>query len=213
MEEPHIIHKIKAEWTKLSTNKSLTLTKEDTEEENTGELKFKSNKIRIIEQIVFPSKNKNNVPSEETHSYTKKDKKEDRNPDDFKSVKCQICEKTFNVNQKEEHEGNHEMFDCPEKDCIKKFKRKSSLRKHLYFHKGKFKYSCEDCDEKFIDLCKFQIHKAKHNKAERIYDCKECNKTFTSSDYLRKHQVIHKGNLIYLNNFPSLFLFSSVFVR
>jgi Zinc finger, C2H2 type/Zinc-finger of C2H2 type len=179
MAEPQIIpHKIKAEWTKSSSSEVFTSSSEI------------SSKIHIIEQIIIPSTNK------VAKKLNRKLKSEDS-----KSIKCQICEKSFmNATVYQEHKTTHEnkFFECSEENCTKKFKRKSSLRKHSYFHKGKFKYSCEICKEKFIDKCKYQVHLAsKHNKIQTLFECKTCKKTFTSADYLRKHQVTHNGTQTY----------------
>lgn len=165
----HHHHKIKAEWTKSSNN------------EIYGKSKNEGCKIKIIEQVVISPKKS-----------TKKSE----------TKKCSICEKSFTTDGAyQEHEKGHEntFFQCPEENCKKQFKRKSSLRKHLYFHKGKFKYTCQDCNGTFIDRVKYEIHIAsKHKKIERIFECQKCQKTFTSSDYLKKHQVTHKDEYKYV---------------
>lgn len=162
--------KLKAEWTKASANENYSSLSNETSADG--------GKIKIIEQIVLcPSKpdvNKNELES--------------------KLRKCQICEKSFGSNYDEHINSKHELFACPEKNCDRKFQRKSSLRKHSYSHKGKYKYACEDCNETFIDKAKFQVHCAsRHKKIERTYECEECLKKFTSPGYLKKHQVTHKG--------------------
>ncbi|XP_070502694.1 PR domain zinc finger protein 5-like [Chironomus tepperi] len=200
--DTHMIHhKIKAEWTRSCTSETqgestIKYVKSEKIEKNT-----KSGKIKILEQIVLrpsheeplKSSNNNDIKVEVISKKTTSKKTEDS-----KSRKCQICEKSFPVSHFEEHVKSHSLFECTEQDCDKKFKRKSSLRKHMYIHKGKFKYLCEDCKETFIDKCKYQIHIAsKHKKIDKMYECKECEKTFTSADYLRKHQITHKDEYPY----------------
>lgn len=199
-------HKIKAEWTRSSTHEAL-------EESNNEQLKTckidqetKGVKIKILEQIVIKpgndevhylgNCNESSIESPKSNDSPGKKKEESR------SKKCQICEKSFQTANFEEHVKSHSFFECTEPDCLKKFKRKSSLRKHMYIHKGKFKYECEDCKLKFVDKCKYQIHIAsKHKKVEQVYECKECDKTFNSADYLRRHQITHKGKFKKVTNY------------
>lgn len=168
---PHHHQKIKAEWTKSANSEIYGKTEEDDDD----------CKIKILHQVVLIPKNNKKIQKKKNES-----------------KKCGICEKSF-VNL-EEHQEEHEnsFFDCPERDCDKKFKRKSSLRKHLYFHKGKFKYSCSECSENFVDLVKYEVHLAsKHQRIERIFNCQLCSKTFTSADYLKRHQVTHNDDFKY----------------
>lgn len=193
--DAHMLHhKIKAEWTRSCINEK---HEESTIKYIKSDKIEQSGKIKILEQIVLrPSHEESPILS--TSSDLKVEiisrKTSSKKSEDTKSKKCQICEKSFPAQNFEEHVKSHSLFECTEQDCDKKFKRKSSLRKHMYIHKGKFKYLCEDCKETFIDKCKYQIHIAsKHKKIDKIYECKECDKTFTSADYLRKHQITHKG--------------------
>lgn len=167
-------HKIKAEWAKTSKNE--IHEKPRKESENADESEKPEPKILILEQVViFPGQ---------------------------KSVKCHFCDKNFDKSILHEHQKIHEktFFDCSV--CDKKFKRKSSLRKHFnYLHKGKFKYECKDCKVKFIDLTKYELHvntKHKSKDTQRKYKCPSlnCGKSFASPEYLKRHQVIHTGEFI-----------------
>lgn len=174
-------HKIKAEWTKASKNEIYenSSSKSDRLEIDESEIfaptEAPQAKIEILEQIViYPS---------------------------HKSVKCHYCDKNFDKSALEEHQKTHDetFFNCTE--CDKKFRRKSSLRKHFnYLHKGKFKYECKECipSVTFVDLTKFDLHRnTKHETSEtrRAYQCKEANclKSFASPEYLKRHQVTHNG--------------------
>ena len=180
----HSSHKIKAEWTKASKESEIFEQNsssesdrlqivEDVEVEVSREALERPAKIKILEQIVI-------YPSQ-------------------KSVKCHFCDKNFDQLFLAEHQRIHQetFFDCPE--CDKKFRRKSSLRKHQnYLHKKKFKYKCQDCNVSFIDLTKFELHqntKHKTKDAQRKFKCIEpdCGKLFASPEYLRRHQVTHRG--------------------
>lgn len=182
MAEPLLTHhKIKAEWTKASKNEIFdnnSSSESDrlqiVEDESVSCQSARAPaKIKILEQIVL-------YPSQ-------------------KSVKCHFCDKNFDQSLLEEHQRIHQAtyFDCPE--CDKKFKRKSSLRKHRnYLHKKKFKYKCQECDITFIDLTKFELHqntkhKTKDDQPKFLCQEPDCGKTFASTEYLRRHQVTHSG--------------------
>lgn len=194
-------HKLKAEWTRSSNEIFDKPLKEAKNNDRTVEKS--GNKIKILDQIIIKSScDTQNISNshEPAINSQKSDNKKSKSIEASKSKKCQICEKSVILSSYEEHILSHDLFECLE--CGKKFKRKSSLRKHSYFHKGKFKYSCEDCADTFIDKSKFQIHCAsKHNKIEKTYECKECSKQFTSPDYLKKHQATHSGNLVIIKCF------------
>lgn len=179
-------HKIKAEWTKASENEIYQNSSEserikleiDEDESEIREEKVQSSaegKIKILEQIViYPIQN---------------------------SMKCHFCDKNFDKSVLKDHQKVHEktFFNCSE--CDKRFKRKSSLRKHLNFlHKKKFKYECKECQVTFIDLTKFDQHtntKHKTKETQRKYHCQDinCNKSFASPEYLKRHQVTHDGKM------------------
>lgn len=149
-------HKLKAEWTKASEQEGGELHEKKPADPGGGAA---AAKIQILEQIVI-------LP-------------------DHKSVKCHYCDKNFDKSFLAEHLKLHEatFFDCAE--CDKKFKRKSSLRKHFNCtHKGKFKYECKECKIKFSDLTKYELHKKTRHKSkiqQEVYVCQVdgCGKTFT----------------------------------
>lgn len=174
-------HKIKAEWTKAAKNEIFDNSSSESDkleivedESETCETVEPRAKIKILEQIVI-------YPSQ-------------------KSVKCHFCDKNFDKSVLEEHQRIHDktFFNCSE--CEKKFKRKSSLRKHFnYSHRGKFKYECKECSVTFIDLTKYELHtntKHKTKEAQRKYQCPDvnCGKSFASPEYLKRHQVTHNGS-------------------
>lgn len=149
-------HKLKAEWTKASKQEDGESDGEKPADPGGGK---SEGKIQILEQIVI-------LP-------------------DHKSVKCHYCDKNFDKSFLTEHLKLHKasFFDCTE--CDKKFKRKSSLRKHFNcLHKGKFKYECKECKIKFVDRTKHELHrKTKHGAktGQDVYECQVdgCSKTFT----------------------------------
>lgn len=161
-------HKIKAEWTKAAKNEIF-----EKSSSGSDELEI-NNKIEILEQVVI----------QVAHT---------------KSVKCHYCDKNVEFSNLSEHHKLHEetFYFCTYQSCEKKFKRKSSLRKHTYIHKGKYKYECTLCNIKFIDLSKFELHKnTKHKTKDSVrWKCQEenCGKLFASPDYLKRHQVTHRG--------------------
>jgi uncharacterized Zn-finger protein len=169
-------HKIKAEWTKASKNENYENSSSDSEKLEIVEDEKEIKKIEILEQIVIK-------------------------PANTKGVKCHFCDKNVDASKLVEHQTLHQQtfFNCTHQNCDKKFRRKSSLRKHLYVHKGKFKYECTECNLKFIDLSKFELHKnTKHRTEDSAkWKCQEenCGKFFASPDYLKRHQVTHRGNL------------------
>lgn len=168
-----------SEWTKASDK-----TNYDSSDISSNE----SDKLKIVEEESFHTANSKIEILEDVVLFSRE------------KIKCHFCEKNFDKEKFEEHTKVHEFtfFHCLEEGCTKKFKRKSSLRKHQYFHKGIFKYNCKQCDAQFIDLNKFQTHQTVKHKISGsvIFKCREedCGKSFATSDYLRRHQVTHKGD-------------------
>lgn len=163
-------HKIKASWTKASKNETFGNTARESREDRGIQ------KIEILSQIVIK-------------------------PAASKSIKCHYCDKNVESSLLSEHLALHQetFFNCTHHNCDKKFRRKSSLRKHLYVHKGKFKYECIECNIKFIDLSKYELHKNTKHRTEdsATWKCQEenCGKLFASPDYLKRHQVTHRGKI------------------
>ena len=166
-------HKIKAEWTKAAENEIFEKSSSASDKFENGNF---NNKIEILEQVVIQAAQIST-----------------------RSVKCHFCDKNVNSSNLSEHQKLHEetFYFCTYQSCEKKFKRKSSLRKHTYVHKGKYKYECTLCNIKFIDLSKFELHKnTKHKTKDSVrWKCQEknCGKLFASPDYLKRHQVTHQS--------------------
>lgn len=175
-------HKIKAEWTKASKNELYDNSIDNSSSE--------SDKLEIIEDEILSEPPPKIEILEQIVIYPNQ-----------KSVKCHFCDKNFEKSYLEEHKKIHSstFYHCTDESCDKKFRRKSSLRKHSYQHKGRFKYECTECKVTFIDLTKYELHKnTKHEtKDSPRYHCPDpnCRKSFASPDYLKRHQVTHNGEL------------------
>ncbi|CAG9530577.1 unnamed protein product [Cercopithifilaria johnstoni] len=76
--------------------------------------------------------------------------------------------------------------------CDKRFRRASSLKRHIRIHTGEKNYICKICDKQFIQAYNLKRHMATHT-GERNYACKVCQKTFKQSDHLKKHELTHRN--------------------
>ncbi len=101
--------------------------------------------------------------------------------------------------------------------CHKKFTFECTLKKHLNIHTGADKKQCPICKAFYRDLklhmvvhqerkpkekvtcpvCKIQVmHLQLHMKIHgprKVFNCKDCDKTFTNKGNLNRHRLIHKG--------------------
>ena len=86
-----------------------------------------------------------------------------------------------------------EEFNCIY--CLKKYKKKSSLRYHVNQHKAPHREFCSICQqftlrEKYLDHVKFKCSKLAHK--ERKIKCETCQKKFRTHRGLIQHKKIHE---------------------
>jgi len=106
--------------------------------------------------------------------------------------------------------------------CGNSFKRKSDLNVHLKIHTEVKPYNCDQCNKSFVQNCNFRRHLKTHvadssrycavcdlyfkqknqllvhmrihdNPDSKRYKCDQCDKSFATNKYLKKHLVVHTG--------------------
>lgn len=89
--------------------------------------------------------------------------------------------------------GAPESYVCPHDGCIREFKNKTSLRKHLRVHNPR-DHVCAECGKAFKESTKLKRHFLVHT-GERPFPCtfEGCGKRFSLSFNLRTHVRIHTG--------------------
>ncbi|XP_007464448.1 PREDICTED: transcription factor YY2 [Lipotes vexillifer] len=83
---------------------------------------------------------------------------------------------------------------CPNKGCMKMFRDKSALRKHLHTH-GPRVHACAECGKAFVESSKLKRHQLVHT-GEKPFQCtfEGCGKSFSLDFNLRTHLRIHTGD-------------------
>ena len=83
-----------------------------------------------------------------------------------------------------------QLFSCSW--CIKSFRKKHNLKRHLKVHTEEKPYNCSLCDKSFADSERLKIHLRVHT-GEKPFSCSECSKTFAHIQSLKHHKRIHTG--------------------
>ncbi|XP_059942184.1 zinc finger protein 42 homolog [Mesoplodon densirostris] len=86
-----------------------------------------------------------------------------------------------------------EKIVCPQSGCIREFKNRASMRKHLRVHSPR-DHVCAECGKAFKESAKLKRHFLVHT-GERPFPCtfEGCGKRFSLSFNLRTHVRIHTG--------------------
>lgn len=121
---------------------------------------------------------------------------------------CQKCGRIYkNRNTYQKHIDN-QICDAPTRRsqadakfecdyCHKKYSQKMTLRVHIQYEHGNYKYlDCKWCNKKFWCKSRLNAHIVKHTK-ERNFTCTICNGKFVSKESLLYHTRIHTGECPY----------------
>ncbi|XP_075399648.1 zinc finger protein 42 homolog [Tenrec ecaudatus] len=105
----------------------------------------------------------------------------------------QLTEFTRKKPRKSTEYYDEKTLPCPQGGCPRKFKDKSSLRKHLLVH-GPRDHICAECGKALTESLKLKRHFLVHT-GEKPYRCtfEECGKRFSLDINLRTHVRIHTG--------------------
>lgn len=106
-----------------------------------------------------------------------------------KHIDNQICEAPTRRSQADAQ------FECDY--CHKKYSQKMTLRVHIQYEHGNYKYlECKWCNKKFWCKSRLNAHIVKHTK-ERNFTCTICNGKFVTKESLLYHTRIHTGERPY----------------
>ncbi|XP_058823460.1 transcription factor grauzone-like [Topomyia yanbarensis] len=117
------------------------------------------------------------------------------NPNMFQ---CEICSKTFS--QSEALEQHNQWVHTPDSAkpfkcdiCDAAFCKSFQLRFHMKYHIAKEQkiFQCKDCNKSFGTNLLLQAHRHNHHGAFSNWACDICGKGFTHKALLEKHYLLH----------------------
>ena len=114
-----------------------------------------------------------------------------------------ISDSIDSLNSKSVKRKGPKEYKCPEPNCGKIFKDRTSLKKHIIIH-GEKLFICNICQKKFLDNSKLRRHSLVHS-GEKPYSCPVCSKKFSLDFNLRTHMRIHSGEKPYACIYPGCF--------
>uniref|UniRef100_A0A672ZEG9 C2H2-type domain-containing protein n=1 Tax=Sphaeramia orbicularis TaxID=375764 RepID=A0A672ZEG9_9TELE len=115
-----------------------------------------------------------------------------------KPFSCAVCMKCFrHKNDVRRHMATHtgeKPFSCS--DCGSRFARKSHLVSHMISHTGEKPFSCSICQKCFRYKNDVRRHMATHT-GEKPFHCSVCDSRFARRSHLLSHMICHSGEKPY----------------
>lgn len=125
---------------------------------------------------------------------------------------CKHCPLVFDKMSKRSH---HQTFAHKEESEINKcdfcnqgFRNAIHKRAHLVAKHGvaPLKYDCKTCDRTFSSSSRLSVHVRRFHLQERLHKCSECDKRFFRTSDLKSHLLVHTGAKNYKCEVCSKFL-------
>ncbi|XP_067627902.1 zinc finger protein 431 [Eurosta solidaginis] len=119
-----------------------------------------------------------------------------------KHVVCNKCDKKYELSQRKRHElrcdGKMKTYQC--KICNEIFANRTKLMNHKremhsFDPQADSPFRCEICGNTYRTRIQLRFHVKRHDA--RNFKCNQCNRTFIRHHDLKKHQLIHTGELPY----------------
>lgn len=123
-----------------------------------------------------------------------------------KALPCRYCGKIFWQNREYathmlQHHNDDNPFECSV--CLKKFKLKRNLARHLSCHETDKPFSCPICGQSFKRREYVRNHQITHKNVQKAngensdaraspFQCSLCLKKFKQKIYLKRHMICHK---------------------
>ncbi|KAM3955642.1 uncharacterized protein ACR2FA_010441 [Aphomia sociella] len=100
--------------------------------------------------------------------------------------RCAVCgERHATLGKLRNHLKKHaERQKCDQ--CGKTFRDRTSLRTHLFIHRGEKEYGCPKCDKRFLFKKAMQVHLVTHEAPAHLY-CLQCDMNFKNSMSYYQH--------------------------
>lgn len=111
-------------------------------------------------------------------------------------VKCSTCSETFSGPSKliQHAKAAHQdmkPFKCNHPDCGRSYQNPKALKVHKKLHLIERPFKCDECLATFHIKARLQSHIRIHTGEKFKCDYVDCEKTFSTTSYLKQHQLVH----------------------
>ena len=144
-------------------------------------LKSPASTLRLHRKIVFDSSSPDSI------------KKKRR------GWRCRVCDQVFPTKEDlKTHKDTHppRIWTCTY--CLKTFSNKCSREQHERIHTNVKPFICEYCGKRFRVNQMLRNHLYTHDVLEKKFECKLCNKKFSSKSGWNAHQISHSDEAKFL---------------